>query len=207
MARLLYIEASPRKNRSTSIELAGIFRDTYLNAHPGDEIRSINLWNLTLPEINGEVLNAKYALLHGLKPTVKEAEAWQDIVRVVDQFKAADKYIFGVPMWNFGIPYKLKHYLDIIVQPGYTFSFSPEAGYAGLVTGKPAAVIYARGGSYTGDAAVMDMQKSYMELVLRFIGITDIRSVVAQPTLGNVQEVEIGWETARALAEQLARDF
>jgi len=207
MARLLYIEASPRKNRSTSIELAGIFRDIYLNAHPGDEIRSINLWNLTLPEINGEVLNAKYALLHGLKPTAKEAEAWQDIVRVIDQFKAADKYIFGVPMWNFGIPYKLKHYLDVIVQPGHTFSVLPEGGYQGLVTGKSAAVIYARGGSYTGDAAVMDMQKNYMELVLRFIGITDIRSVVAEPTLGDADEVSAGWERARLLAEQLARDF
>lgn len=207
MAHLLYIEASPRKNRSTSTELAGIFRDAYLNAHPGDEIRSINLWSLTLPEINGEALNAKYALLHGLKPTVKEAEAWQDIVRVVDQFKAADKYIFSVPMWNFGIPYKLKHYLDVIIQPGHTFSFSPESGYKGLVAGKSAAVIYARGGSYTGDDAAMDMQKSYMELALKFIGITDVRSVVAEPTLGNTEEIETGWEKARRLAEKLALEF
>lgn len=207
MAHLLYIEASPRKNRSTSTELAGIFRDAYLNAHPGDEIRSINLWSLTLPEINGEALNAKYALLHGLKPTVKEAEAWQDIVRVVDQFKSADKYIFSVPMWNFGIPYKLKHYLDVIIQPGHTFSFSPEEGYKGLIAGKSAAVIYARGGSYTGEAAMMDMQKNYMELVLKFIGISDIRSVVAEPTLGSEKEVKTGWEKARQLAEQLALEF
>jgi FMN-dependent NADH-azoreductase len=207
MARLLYIEASPRKTRSTSIELAAIFRDAYLNAHPGDEIRSINLWSLALPEINCEVLNAKYAVLHGLKPTAKEAEAWQDVVRLVDQFKAADKYIFGVPMWNFSIPYKLKHYLDVIIQPGHTFSFSPQEGYRGLVTGKPVVVIYARGGSYTGEAAAMDMQKSYMELALEFIGFTDIRSVIAEPTLGTEEEIETGWNKARQLAERLARDF
>lgn len=207
MARLLYIEASPRKNRSISIELAALFRDAYLNAHPGDEIRSINLWNLSLPEINGEVLNAKYALMHGLKPTAREAEAWQEVIRVVDQFKAADKYIFSVPMWNFSIPYKLKHYLDVIIQPEQTFNFSPEDGYKGLVTGKPAAVIYARGGSYAGEAAAMDMQKSYMELALGFIGITDIRSVVAEPTLGKEADTEAGWQKARQLAEQLARDF
>lgn len=207
MANLLYIEASPRKNRSTSTELASIFRDAYLNAHPGDEIRSINLWGLKLPEINGEVLNAKYALLHGLKPTAKEIESWQEVVRVVDQFKAADKYIFSVPMWNFGIPYKLKHYLDVIIQPGHTFSFSPEKGYKGLVTGKSATVIYARGGNYTGEAAAMDMQKSYMELALKFIGITDIQSVVAEPTLGSIEEVKAGWEKARRLAEQLALEF
>ena len=51
-------------------------------------------------------------------------------------------------MWNFGIPYILKHYIDLIVQPGLTFSFSPSEGYKGLVTGKPVTVVYARGGAY-----------------------------------------------------------
>ena len=64
-------------------------------------------------------------------------------------------------MWNFGVPYKLKHYIDVITQPGLSFSFSPETGYTGLVTGKPAAVIYARGGEYSSSeaAARMDFQK------------------------------------------------
>lgn len=55
-------------------------------------------------------------------------------------------------MWNFGIPYRLKQYIDILVQPGYTFSYSPEQGYTGLVN-KPAAVVYARGGDYSSKEA------------------------------------------------------
>ena len=31
------------------------------------------------------------------------------MVRFADHFKSADKYIVSLPMWNFGIPYKLKH--------------------------------------------------------------------------------------------------
>ena len=38
------------------------------------------------------------------------------------------------------------------MQPGYTFSFDPEKGYAGLVTGRPVVPIYARAGEYAAAA-------------------------------------------------------
>ena len=86
---------------------------------------------------------------------------------------------------NFSIPYKLKHYIDILVQPGYTFNYSPEAGYTGLVTGKPITVVYARGGQYPAgtDAEALDLQSKYMKLILGFIGFTDVRELMVEPTL------------------------
>ena len=88
-------------------------------------------------------------------------------------------------MWNFGIPYRLKQYIDLLVQPGYTFSFSEDKGYEGLVVGKPLLVVYARGGEYPADseAEAFDMQTKYIELIFRFIGFEDIRSVIVEPTL------------------------
>ena len=62
-------------------------------------------------------------------------------------FKSADKYLVSLPMWNFSIPYKLKQYIDLLVHRGLTFSFTPEGGYKGLVTGKPLVAVYARGGA------------------------------------------------------------
>jgi FMN-dependent NADH-azoreductase len=47
-------------------------------------------------------------------------------------------------MWNFGIPYVLKHYIDILVQPGDIFSYPPDTGYSGHVTGKPVMLVCAR---------------------------------------------------------------
>ena len=67
---------------------------------------------------------------------------------MIERFKSADWYLFSLPMWNFGVPYVLKHLIDVIVQPGLTFSFSPTEGYKGLVTGKKAVAVYARGGAY-----------------------------------------------------------
>ena len=133
---------------------------------------------------DGNHINAKYKVLHGENPTNEEAKAWDEILKIVDLFKDADSYLFSIPMWNFSIPYKLKHFIDVITQPGLTFNFYPETGYEGLVTGKPITVIYARGGEYSSvETATMDFQKTYMELLLGFIGFQDIKTILVEPTL------------------------
>ena len=42
MAKLLYVESSPRKQRSASIEVAKAFLDAYRIAHSGDSIQPKN---------------------------------------------------------------------------------------------------------------------------------------------------------------------
>ena len=206
MAKLLYIEASPRKERSASISVAKEFLDAYQAANPGDEIETWDLWGEPLPEFDGDTINAKYAVMHGADHTPEQAAAWGAIVASCDRFKAADKYLFSVPMWNFGIPYKLKHFVDVIAQPGQTFSFSPETGYSGLVTGKPAAVVYARGGEYSSSDAVMgyDLQKPYLELLLGFLGFTTVDAVLVEPTAAAPELVAKGKDEAIAKAKEIA---
>ncbi len=148
MATVLYIKASPRGGRSHSLAVADAFVETYRAAHPGDEVKTLDVFKADLPAFDGLAVQAKYTILHGQKHTAEELAAWQAVEAVIAEFKAADKYVFAVPMWNFGIPYRLKQYLDLLIQPGYTFSYSPEKGYTGLVTGKPVFVAYARGGEY-----------------------------------------------------------
>jgi FMN-dependent NADH-azoreductase len=208
MSKLLYIEASPRKNRSKSIRVAEAFLSAYRQAHPDDDLVKLDLWDKKLPEFDGYTIDAKYQVLHGQGFDADQQAAWQSVVDLCDEFKAADKYLISLPMWNFGIPYKLKHYIDVIAQPGQTFSFSPETGYSGLVTGKPVVTIYARGGAYSaGDAGGMDYQKSYLNLLLGFLGFTDIRDVTIEPTLAAPDAVEATEAAAIASAEQLAAEF
>ena len=104
MSTLLYIEASPRKDRSHSINVANTFLDAYAAANPGDTIDKIDLWDLNLPEFDGEKLNAKYSVMHGESPSGAEVAAWNEVQGLFDRFNTADKYVFSVPMWNFGIP-------------------------------------------------------------------------------------------------------
>lgn len=209
MAKLLYIEASPRKERSSSIAVARSFLRAYTEAHPSDTVETVDLWNVVLPEFDGPAIDAKYNVLHGKAQTETEARAWGTVEEMCRHFISAEKYLFSVPMWNFGIPYKLKHFIDLVTQPGLTFSFSPETGYTGLVTGKPAVVIYASGGVYGADspAKAYDFQRPYMELFLGFIGITDVHSISVAPTMAAPDAVKAVLNDAKEQAAAMARDF
>ena len=121
----------------------------------------------------------------------------------------ADKYLFSVPMWNFGIPYPLKHYIDVITQPGLSFHFSPQYGYKGLVVDKPAVIIYARGGEYSSTTTVkaLDYQKPYLEMWLSFIGFTDVRPILIEPTLSDPETIQQTETAAEKIAKEMAEHF
>jgi FMN-dependent NADH-azoreductase len=209
MSKLLYIQASPRAERSKSIAVADALIKIYQQAHPDDLIETLNVFDADLFAFDGLVVRAKYTILHGQKHTQEELSAWKAVEEVIEQFKSADKYIFAVPMWNFGIPYRLKQYIDILIQPGYTFSFSPEEGYKGLVLGKPVFVAYARGGQYSDPAyAALNHHSTYLETILGFIGCQKVISVVVEPTLMAGEEVaQKSLAEACDKAELLAKDF
>jgi FMN-dependent NADH-azoreductase len=184
MAKLIHIQASPRGSRSASQAVASCFIESYCAAHPGDTVDTLDLWQTDLPEINGITLDAAYAVKHGQPYSPEQLHVWRAIVRIADHFKSADKYLVSLPMWNFSIPYKLKHYIDLLVHRGLTFSFTPGEGYKGLVTGKPLVAVYARGGAYGPGSGVesWDQQSKYLKHIFGFIGFTDIREIFIEPT-------------------------
>lgn len=209
MERLLYIEASPRKKRSSSIEVAKSFLESFQASHPESSIDTLDLWKTDIPPFDGDVIDAKYAIMHGQSHTEAQRKSWRAIEQLIADFKKADRYLFSLPMWNYSIPYKLKHYFDVIVQPTYLFSFSPTEGYKGLVTGKPAAIIYSRGGAYGSgtNAEDLDLQKSYMETILKFIGFTNIQSIIIEPTLASPEIKDKVIKNAKEEAIQMAAKF
>lgn len=210
MSKLLYIKASPRTQRSHSIAVADEFVKSYKESRPDDEIVIVDLFEASLPSFDGLTVQAKYTILHGKKHSDEELQAWKSVERIIEQFKSADKYVLAVPMWNFNIPYRLKQYIDILVQPGYTFSYSEDKGYEGLVVGKPLLAVYARGGEYPAgtDAEALDMQSKYIELIFGFIGFKDVRSVVVEPTLqGGPDVVKKRVLEAIDRAKEMAVDF
>ena len=210
MSKLLYIKASPREQRSHSVTVADAFVASYKETHPGDEVATIDLFQKDLPAFDGFALQAKYSILGGQNPSGEEKAAWRAIEKAIEEFRSADKYVVATPMWNFSLPYKLKHYIDVIVQPGYTFSYTPEEGYSGLVTGKPVFITYARGGEYPpgSEGEGFDFQTKYLNLVFGFIGFTDIRTLVIEPTLmGGPEVAEQKRAESLAKAKEMARAF
>ena len=99
MATLLYIESSPRKQRSHSIKVAQAFLTSYQTTHPQDRIDRLDLWQENLPRFDGDMLNAKYSIMHGEKPSAAELSAWTEVERIFKRFNAADKYVFSGCRW------------------------------------------------------------------------------------------------------------
>jgi FMN-dependent NADH-azoreductase len=209
MANLLHILASPR-GESYSARVAEAFLDSYRRQRPEDLIETLDLFQAEIPPFRAPHAKAKYAVLAGQPPRDEDEAAWRAVIQTVDHFRRFDRYVLSCPMWNFNIPYRLKQYIDILVQPSLTFSYTPEKGYTGLVTGRPLLLILARGGVYpAGDPReTFDFQETYLRSIFGFMGFTDIRAIHIEGTLQNPpQQIEADLRRASAEAAAAALEF
>jgi FMN-dependent NADH-azoreductase len=186
MTKLLYIKSSPRGENSGSAAVADSYLAALMVKHPDIEVDVLDLWTAGLPEFDGNRAAAKYTVFGGGTNEGSQATIWDEIVKIATRFTNADLYLISVPMWNGGIPYKLKQYIDIIHQPGLTFGLDPAKGYFGLVHDKKATVVYTSGAfaqSFPSPAFGVDHQSTYMTAWLNQAGITDVTEIRYQPTI------------------------
>ena len=202
---LLHIAASPRGHQSESRAVAATFLDTFREVSPDVPVEEFDLWDGTLPPFGPEAAAAKMAVFAGEEP---RGAAWSAAIDTFRRFDSADRYVFSVPMWNGGIPYILKQFIDVVSQPGLVFGFDPAAGYSGLLTGRKAAVIYTSAvyGEGRGPAFGADFQRPYFDDWLRWAGITDITTVTFRPNLATA-DADAGRTLATADAVEAAKRF
>lgn len=204
--KLLHVMGSPRGARSRSDMVA---RHLIEKLAP-DEMEALDLASASLPRFDGTTIEGRYDLIEGREVRPEVAEAWDGIGRAVEHFLSFDTYVFSVPMWNFGVPWRLKQYIDVLTQPGLAFTVGPE-GVVGLAAGRKAILVCSgaldiRPGQ---PGAELDFQTAFMKAWLGFIGITDVHEVQVRPTYGSSEVVEAamqrGYADADALATALAR--
>jgi FMN-dependent NADH-azoreductase len=170
--KLLVIASSPMETNSVSNAVGNAFVEKYKSSFPADEVEMMNISAGQLLPFTASRVVAKFKNQAG--GDVEAQREWVETKIMIDRFKAADKVVFLLPMWNFHVPSDVKLYLDHIVQAHKTFDPST---YAGLVTGKPALLIRASSGVAIGSD--MDTGTAYMKQILAFIGFTDIRVLAA----------------------------
>lgn len=208
MKKLLHVIASPRGEKSRTLMVASAFLAQFRQSHPEWLIDEFNLFHEPLPPLTARHVDGKYVLLGGKDLYGGLRETWEEIEQQIDRFKSADAYLISTPMWNFGVPYILKQYIDILVQPRYLFRYvkgRPE----GFLKGRRMVVISSRGGNY---AAPLDLPSDHVEPHLRtafgFVGITDIEFIKVEPLDGvpskAVREtIEAACRKAREAAERI----
>jgi FMN-dependent NADH-azoreductase len=96
---------------------------------------------------------------------------------LIAELEAADVIVLGLPMYNFGVPSTLKAYFDHVARAGVTFRYTAD-GPQGLLGGKKAYVLAARGGRYAGTP--LDTQSDFVRQFLGFLGIRDVEFIYAE---------------------------
>ena len=98
LAHVLYIESSPRKLRSASIEVAQAALSAWRKADPKLTVDTLDVWSTKLPEFDGPLMEAKYAGLAGTPLTKEQDSAWSALREIAERFLAADALVFAVPL-------------------------------------------------------------------------------------------------------------
>ena len=178
MAHILHIDSSPRGDRSHSRKLSHEFITAWKTAHPEDTLSYRDVGHNPVPHVDEPWIAAAYSPPEAHTPELSQALKISD--ELVDEFIAADRYVFGVPMYNFSVPSTFKAYIDQIARVNRTFAVS-EQGYQGLVKGKKMLVITASGGTYREGtpAAGYNFQEPFLRAIFGLVGVTDITFIHA----------------------------
>ena len=207
--RLLHIDASPRDTRSRSRAVAESFLDALRPARPELTVEHLRLFGHVMPTLADGMVEGRYARIMGGEEAPEIAEKWAEVQRHVDHFLSFDAYLISTPMWNFGVPYVLKHYVDVLTHPRMTFLNDAHGNVTGLAAGRKALVIGASAMDIQPDGAlaVMDFQLRYLETWLRFIGVDPVETIRVAPTFGAPEAVEAAMAAGAASAAEIATRF
>lgn len=201
--RLLHIIASPRRERSRSRAIANDF----LNALQGIEVEELDLWNSELPELDGAMLESRYRLIHGGSVEPGFEARWDELRRLVDHLLSFDLWLFSTPMWNLGMPYRLKHYIDLVLQPTMAFTNDADGAVTAHGTDKIAILIGAGALDIRPGAPLegLDYHLTHLAQNLRvYFGLSEIHEIRVAPTFGDEATIERAMAGARIEAEALA---
>lgn len=173
--KVLHISGSLFSQQGNSSALASHFLEQIKARHPEAQVQVRDLAREPVPHLDAATLQANMTPPDQRSPEQAQQAQLSDLL--IEELMASDILVLSVPMYNFGIPSTLKAWIDQIARAGTTFRYTAN-GPEGLVQGKKAYVLGARGGAYAGTP--LDTQTPYLKTVLGFIGITEVEFVFAE---------------------------
>ena len=207
MKSILLIQSSPRGLESYSHKVARSIVGDLEERYPGANVVVRDLAQNPPPHVGQAFVGGGSTGPEQRTPEQIKALALSDVL--IDELLAADILVLAVPMHNFGPPSTLKAWIDHVVRIGRTVSYSSQKGPEGMLKGKRAILVLARGGVYSdGPAKPLDFQEPYLRAILGFIGLADIDVVrvegVAMSAIGPEKAVASAMARSREILSQAA---
>jgi FMN-dependent NADH-azoreductase len=199
---ILCLTSSPRRDTAYSNLVAARVLKELAVVNPDAVLVVRDLARNPLPHVDEDFVVATRSLAG---PRTERQRALLELSdALVDELLAADTIVIAAEMVNFTVPSTLKAWIDYVVRPGRTFRYT-EAGSEGLLRGRRAIFVLARGDIYSkGRMMVFEHQESYLRAVLNFVGITDIQTILLEGIALGPEAAELAVERAMQRAAAVA---
>jgi FMN-dependent NADH-azoreductase len=206
MSKVLVVKAHPfSEEYSRTMKVTNVFLKSYREHHPDDEIEEINLYDITIPEIDRDLLEAWNKLKQKV-PFYALSIEQQHKVTLFDSFTASflekDKVVIANPLWNLSVPTRLKAWIDTITVAGKTFKYTDQ-GSVGLLEGKKALHIQSSGSVYNGS----DPASQYVKTLFTFLGFKDFQQLFIEGMDHFPERAEEIMEEAIKKAVEIGKTF
>ncbi|HLS97365.1 MAG: FMN-dependent NADH-azoreductase [Porticoccaceae bacterium] len=172
MNTLLYITASLFGEAGQSSRLGADLVDAIVAARPGTRVLRRDLAADPVPHLDGARFAAFTTAPAERDAGQRAAVALSDAL--IAEWRAADRVVIGLPLYNLGVPSTFKAYIDHLARAGETFRYTAE-GPVGLLQDRKVQVVATRGGIYRGTP--LDTQSDYVRHILGLMGIRDVEFI------------------------------
>jgi FMN-dependent NADH-azoreductase len=193
------LDASLRSDGSVTRTLADAVEREWLSEHPGAHVVRRDLGLAPLPPVWPAAASALTSPPEHVR-TDEERRAAALAEKLVDELLSADAYLIAVPIYNFGVPQQVKHWIDMVIT-------DPRAAQAKepLLAGRPAVLVEARGGGYSPGTPRegWDHATPYLRRILGDYWGLDLVTAEAELTLA---EATPAMASLRDLAKQQLRE-
>jgi FMN-dependent NADH-azoreductase len=176
MSNVLIVTSSALGASSVSTRIADEYEARLRATYPGVEIVRRDVGADPVPHLTTDTVGA----IRGANDTDAQRRTVDLSDRLIAELQAAELIVIASPMYNFGISSTLKAWFDHVLRAGVTFRYT-ESGPEGLLKGKQAVVIESRGGLYSeGPGAALNSQEPHLRTMLGFMGVDEVRFVLAE---------------------------
>jgi FMN-dependent NADH-azoreductase len=197
--RFFRLDASLRVEGSVSRTLADAVEQEWLREYPDAQIVRRDLGRSPLPLLWPAAVAASMSG-PGHVRTEEETKATALAAELAGELLSADAYLFAIPLYNFGVPQHVRHWIDLIITDPRASNINEQ-----LLAGRPAVLVEARGGGYAPGTPRegWDHLTPYLRHILADMWGLDLATAEAELTLA---EVTPAMDHLRDLARQQLED-
>ncbi len=213
MKKLLYITANSKPEEMSSSKTVGRrLVDSILSKIPDIQLEEVNLYKEHIPQLKYCYFESRNTIINEearSRLSNEEQQEVNQIIKLCDQFKAADIYVLAAPMWSLSFPAPVKEYIDCVVQSEKTIAFKNKKPY-GLLDDKIRTFIYVQssGGNIPWIIRpALNKGLNYIHDIIKFIGIERFEELLVDGTGTTEDERQQAIEKATKRIENLVESI